>query len=967
MKRINRAENWERVHQAFQQINFAAWDFNTVRESLVDYLKLYFPEDFNDFIESSELVEYINLFAYTVELLAYRIDLNSNENFRTTAQRKESILRIAKLLSYNSSRNLPARGLVKITSISTTERVFDSRGTDLTNRTIRWSDPTNPNWKEQFLIVINRILSQDFGTVLPSDRVQVQDALMEVYNISNINSPSPVSKFNITVSGNTYPMEIVSTGLNENGPFERRPVRGGNINILFLSDGLGDSSQNTGFFFFTKQGALERVTKTFDGITPNQFVELDQRNCNEIDIWVNNINPDTGNILTGGLNTIDGEWERVDVANSQNIIFNTNPNRKKFEVETLADDRVRLLFGDGNFSDIPSGTFDIWVRTSANEDLVIPTTAIQNKSVSLAYRGSDNRVQSFKFSFSLLEPIDNAVSSESIESIRNTASSVYYTQDRMVNNVDYNTFMLQDNSILKLRSVNRTFSGDSKYLYWKDPREYYENVKIFGDDLVVYFEENLVFNRISGASLPQPDQAANANLVNALINNHIRTIFDETRWFTTLVLRDINPLFIRKTFTLDETNLLASTLSNMSNNRPETVYLLFSTNEFTGSWSVLVQNSPPQTWHLQITSLADGSWEISYISRELVVYSKEVNFWLSNRSPVLEYDSLNRRFDNIVILKANNGVDGCSLDNNKVLRVIEPLFIDTGEHLGLQSIKFLSVLPEVTNQTGLPDDVALSYLIPNIQNPTDSDFIYFYRENVDAYWEYLPTNSETIIRYNNRSQNDDALWKRRLGVSGINFLWLHRTPRYHLIDPAATNIIDTYVLTRDYFINYRNWLNGRISKEPLAPTPLRLKSSYAYLLESKMISDTIVLHPAKIKPIIGDKAPDSLKGKFKFVRSQNATMTNNEIKVEILDIVNNYFDITKMEFGESFFFTELASAIHDKLFDQIDSIVLVPSSPKNEFGDLMQVNAREDEIIQPSIKISDIEVATALSPSVLAP
>ena len=60
---VNRAEAWAKTHEAFQQINFAAWDFNTIKESMLDYLKVYFPEDFNDFIESSELIAILEVFA----------------------------------------------------------------------------------------------------------------------------------------------------------------------------------------------------------------------------------------------------------------------------------------------------------------------------------------------------------------------------------------------------------------------------------------------------------------------------------------------------------------------------------------------------------------------------------------------------------------------------------------------------------------------------------------------------------------------------------------------------------------------------------------------------------------------------------------------------------------------------------------------------------------------------------------
>ena len=60
--------------------------------------------------------------------------------------------------------------------------------------------------------------------------------------------------------------------------------------------------------------------------------------------------------------------------------------------------------------------------------------------------------------------------------------------------------------------------------------------------------------------------------------------------------------------------------------------------------------------------------------------------------------------------------------------------------------------------------------------------------------------------------------------------------------------------------------------------------------------------------------------------------------------------------GETFYFTELAAAIHNALKAEIDSVVLVPSSSTHEFGDLFQVLAREDEIIQADIGVEDIEI-----------
>ena len=90
-KQLFAAEDWQVIYTAFTQVNFNAYDFNTIRNAMVEYIRLNYPEDFNDWIESSEFVSIIDLLAYLGQSLALRMDLNTRENFLDTAQRRESI------------------------------------------------------------------------------------------------------------------------------------------------------------------------------------------------------------------------------------------------------------------------------------------------------------------------------------------------------------------------------------------------------------------------------------------------------------------------------------------------------------------------------------------------------------------------------------------------------------------------------------------------------------------------------------------------------------------------------------------------------------------------------------------------------------------------------------------------------------------------------------------------------------
>lgn len=958
MRLINRAENWEKAYEVFQQVNFAAWDYFTIKQSLLDYMKIYHTEDFSDFIESSEFISILEIFAYVGELLAYRSDMNAHENFISTAQRKESVLRIAKLLSYNPSRNIPARGMVKLTSISTTERVFDSAGQDLTNKIIYWNDPNNSNWKEQFILVLNKSLEQEYGSVLSSDRVQINDILFELYTLNSASLSNQVIPFFVSVSGNSYQMEVIPVNLDkESGPYEKRPEKNQKINLLYLSDGLGDASPNTGFFFMVKQGQLGKITTTFDGITPNQYIDINVDNCNETDVWVNNVD-DNGNVIVGDTitGTRDGEWNKVDIANSQNVLFNTNPYTNKFEVQTLDNDRFRIIFGDGNFARIPSGKFDIWYRVSTNDNVIIPTTAIQNAGISFTYYNSNGKEEVLTTSISLTNTIQNSTPSEDIEAIRRIAPAVYYTQDRMVNGRDYNEFMLQDNSILKLRAINRTFAGDSKYISWHDPKEYYENVKIFGDDLVLYYKSYEYMINILGANLPEPDGGASVDLVDAVLYNYIQPILQSEPYFIKVLLSGIQPSGIRKQFSSSEIISIQNALSNLINAAPGKFYIIFNTTN-----SFFVSSTVVDDWDFSVSLSSDNNWEIIYNARKLVVHSEETKFWLTNNNEnVITYDTLNPNYDNIVILKANISSSGQPLNSNYYFRILNRESIESGENIGTNDIHDLHIVPDDYNKDGLPDDVLLTYLLNH-----DTDFVYFNRDGLNSEWKFVPKTDDVVRKYEYDNENGYGLWKREVGKEGLNFAWFHRTPRYHLIDPAASNIIDMFIVQRGYYLETRLWLADRLEYQPQAPSSYQLRNDYKNLLDNKMISDTLILHSGKIKIIIGNKANPELRATIKVIRSSSKKMTNNQVKSRVVDLVNEYFDISKWEFGETFYFTELASYIHTNLSTEIDSVVFVPVASSQAYGDLYQIFANEDEIIQPNISVDDVEIVESLTPKIL--
>lgn len=204
------AQDWRVIYQAFSEVNFAAYDFDTIRASMVDYIRLTYPEDFNDWIESSEFVAIIDLLAYLGQSLAFRMDLNTRENFIETATRRESIIRLARMLSYNAPRAMPSQGLLKITTAITNQDLYDATGQNLKNVPITWNDQNNADWLEQFILVINSSLNSNnyFGNPVKSG--VVNGIPTELYEMNTNNNGSTVFPYTSNTAGNTMDFELVN-------------------------------------------------------------------------------------------------------------------------------------------------------------------------------------------------------------------------------------------------------------------------------------------------------------------------------------------------------------------------------------------------------------------------------------------------------------------------------------------------------------------------------------------------------------------------------------------------------------------------------------------------------------------------------------------------------------------------------------------------------------------------------------
>jgi len=119
-------------------INFAATDFLTLRNSLIDYAKAVYPRDYKYFVESDLGMMFLELVAYMGSVMSMKADMLANENFLATATQRPSVKKLLQLIGIRMKGPLSAAADAKITSPVTAE---DSIAIAASNRTIETISP----------------------------------------------------------------------------------------------------------------------------------------------------------------------------------------------------------------------------------------------------------------------------------------------------------------------------------------------------------------------------------------------------------------------------------------------------------------------------------------------------------------------------------------------------------------------------------------------------------------------------------------------------------------------------------------------------------------------------------------------------------------------------------------------------------------------------------------------------------
>ena len=1108
------AEDWKRVYQTFRNADFQSYDFDNLRRTMISYLRENYPEDFNDYIESSEYLALIDLIAFLGQNLAFRIDLNARENFLELAERRESVLRLARLISYNPSRNQAANGFLRFTAVRTSEDLIDSNGVNLKGQSIQWNDSTNANWFEQFIKVLNTALPLNGVFGQPVKREDVAGVPTEQYRVNGLNTTVPVFSFQKAVEGKNTPFQIVSTDIEDGNLLEEPPLAGNNFAFIYKNDGRGPSSTNTGFFAHFRQGTLDNGQFSVTQPVANQTVAVDTTNINDTDVWLYKLD------ANGNEQEL---WTKVDSVEGNNIIYNSINNniRNVYSVLTRVDDRINLIFSDGVFGELPKGNFRTYYRVSENRSMIITPSALSGINFSIPYLSKQGKQEEITFTVSLQTTVSNSTVSETNASIKANAPATYYTQNRMITGEDYNVAPLAvSQEIVKVKSVNRTSSGISRYFDLVDATGKYSSTNLYGNDGIVYKEfidrstsfsfqtqtdiEGVIINEIEPIFKDKrvnhfyfdqyPEISAedlnvfwvsiskDNNTFTGFISDNQTTPSDgyaRVGTFTTSNLRYVKSASLLKFVApsgryFDKDNALQVGTPNEVGHKTELWTKVFNVagngvdqlitstsggialSDDIPTGAILTEIRPKlagsllddvkrqvidqafafnnfglrfdvddQRWKIIRASNLnanadfntgfagdtsgqglDASWLIKFETsgeRYKVFYRGLRYVFESDEEIRFFYDSSDKIFDSrtgkiikdkITVLNINNAPDSLAPFTNDYTWEILSEYRDKESYVDSTRVELTFF---DSDDDGVSDDPALfeeivnpEYIDPNTGNTTilsktivqekyvtsagTEDFRYVNAEEAGV--ELRMTQSDDLVL----SELDDGAvfyfydvdlfkrfdantltfsitgdYKAFTGRDNLKFQYVHTADPNNRIDPSASNVMDTYLLTRGYDRQYRLFLDGQLETRPLPPSSDQLFRSFgAKLNQIKSISDEVIYHPVKYKVLFGSKANEDLQATFKAVKNPDQVLNDNDIKTRIIGLVNQYFAIENWDFGDTFFFQELATYVMNRMAPDLVTFIIVPNQLEQAFGSLFEIRSEPDEIFISGATVNDV-------------
>lgn len=437
-----------------KEIKYLNKSFNDFRQSLIDFAKVYFPDSYNDFNESSPGMMFIEMASYVGDVLGYYIDTNFRENLLQYANERDNIISMAQSFGYQ-----PKPGTAATTEVDLFQLV-PAKGL---------ADNYAPDERYYIRLAPNAVVAtEEFGTVnfRTIDELNFADPIdreVTVYSVDNFNRPTfyLIRKKAKVVAGNirTYeanfstPEKFSRVVIPDNNVLDIISVTDANGNTWYQVDYLAQdlvfrSELNTNASdndddFSTPPTYLLKITRT-----PRRFVVRYNENY-ECELWFGS------GILDDSDESINLEPKKI--ANSE---YQTNLASTSLDPSDFLSSRSYGLS--------PTGLLTITYATGGGIESNVPMNSITRIVTAEPLNDISSFTQAELQTWNTIrqslavnnpDPATGGKGEDTIEEIRQNALAFFNAQNRLVTVEDY---------IVRTYAMPPKFGGVSKVFVTRD-------------------------------------------------------------------------------------------------------------------------------------------------------------------------------------------------------------------------------------------------------------------------------------------------------------------------------------------------------------------------------------------------------------------------------------------------------------------------------------------------------------------
>jgi len=416
-----------------KEVKYLNKDFEGFRNDLIEFAKIYFPNTYNDFNESSPGMMFIEMAAYIGDVLSYYVDSQFKESILAYAEEKRTIYNIAQSLGYKPKVSYPATTVLDVYQTVPATGAADSVRPNMnyaltvtsatkaksksTGKTFRFMDDVNFKYSgsnDPTTVSIFETSANVPTKYLLKKRVRAisGDTKEELFTFTS------AVQYDKVVLGNPNVIEILSVTDSDGNSWYEVP--------FLAQDTIFDEVENTSANdsdltqYNDTAPYLLKLRKTPRRFTP--FIRDDNRTEMRFGAGVSD-NPDeeivpnpdrVGSSLASGVSKLDTAFDPANFLNTRT--YGLAPSNTTLTVKYTTGGGIEDNVPANDIKNLNDVTYDI-------DDSALVTATVQDAKDSVAVNNPD--------------PATGGRSGESLLEVKNNALAYFQAQSRAVTKEDY--------------------------------------------------------------------------------------------------------------------------------------------------------------------------------------------------------------------------------------------------------------------------------------------------------------------------------------------------------------------------------------------------------------------------------------------------------------------------------------------------------------------------------------------------